>query len=207
MTNRDTQETLLCIAFVFEVSTSEHGAQHHIYRLVKDWRILFLPLLPIMWSPHSRCRTRILLHFHHHHCHPIYHLHLYGAVVSPLPDWVILSRQASGGAGFADMLPPACCSFLVCKEALRAAWLDLLHLPLPHSNLPSLEHIPAASLTWEISTGLFWMDRQLLGGMVLHGQRPWYPTVWGAKLDKSELVPEESFVWGSAVWQATPPCL
>lgn len=37
MTNRDTLETLLCIAYVFEVSTSEHGAQHHIYRLVKDW--------------------------------------------------------------------------------------------------------------------------------------------------------------------------
>ena len=37
VTNRDTQETLLCIAYVFEVSTSEHGAQHHIYRLVKDW--------------------------------------------------------------------------------------------------------------------------------------------------------------------------
>ncbi len=36
ITNRDTGETLLCIAFVFEVSTSEHGAQHHIYRLVKD---------------------------------------------------------------------------------------------------------------------------------------------------------------------------
>jgi len=36
ISNRDTQETLLCIAFVFEVSTSEHGAQHHIYRLVKD---------------------------------------------------------------------------------------------------------------------------------------------------------------------------
>jgi len=34
--NRDTQETLLCIAYVFEVSTSEHGAQHHLYRLVKD---------------------------------------------------------------------------------------------------------------------------------------------------------------------------
>nr|XP_042911977.1 transcriptional enhancer factor TEF-1 isoform X5 [Parasteatoda tepidariorum] len=36
VTNRDTQETLLCIAYVFEVSTSEHGAQHHIYRLIKD---------------------------------------------------------------------------------------------------------------------------------------------------------------------------
>ncbi|XP_075020089.1 transcriptional enhancer factor TEF-3 isoform X2 [Calonectris borealis] len=36
VTNRDTQETLLCIAYVFEVSTSDHGAQHHIYRLVKD---------------------------------------------------------------------------------------------------------------------------------------------------------------------------
>ncbi|XP_076466711.1 transcriptional enhancer factor TEF-1-like isoform X2 [Babylonia areolata] len=36
VTNRDTQETLLCIAYVFEVSSSEHGAQHHIYKLVKD---------------------------------------------------------------------------------------------------------------------------------------------------------------------------
>ncbi|KAG8234754.1 hypothetical protein J437_LFUL015462 [Ladona fulva] len=36
VTNRDTTETLLCTAYVFEVSTSEHGAQHHIYRLVKD---------------------------------------------------------------------------------------------------------------------------------------------------------------------------
>ncbi|XP_017264312.1 transcriptional enhancer factor TEF-5 isoform X6 [Kryptolebias marmoratus] len=36
VTNRDTQETLLCIAFVFEVSNSEHGAQYHVYRLVKE---------------------------------------------------------------------------------------------------------------------------------------------------------------------------
>lgn len=36
ITNKETLETLLCIAYVFEVSTSEHGAQHHIYKLVKD---------------------------------------------------------------------------------------------------------------------------------------------------------------------------
>lgn len=36
VSNRDTQETLLCTAYVFEVATGEHGAQHHIYRLVKD---------------------------------------------------------------------------------------------------------------------------------------------------------------------------
>ncbi|XP_073460160.1 transcriptional enhancer factor TEF-1 isoform X4 [Aquarana catesbeiana] len=36
VTNRDTQDTLLCMACVFEVSNSEHGAQHHIYRLVKE---------------------------------------------------------------------------------------------------------------------------------------------------------------------------
>ncbi|XP_037920754.1 protein scalloped isoform X3 [Hermetia illucens] len=36
VSNKDTQETLLCIAFVFEVAASNHGAQHHIYRLVKE---------------------------------------------------------------------------------------------------------------------------------------------------------------------------
>ncbi|XP_067568001.1 transcriptional enhancer factor TEF-4-like isoform X3 [Pseudorca crassidens] len=36
VTNRDTQELLLCTAYVFEVSTSERGAQHHIYRLFRD---------------------------------------------------------------------------------------------------------------------------------------------------------------------------
>ncbi|KAK7913124.1 hypothetical protein WMY93_013335 [Mugilogobius chulae] len=36
VTNRETQETLLCMACVFEVSNSEHGAQHHLYRLVKE---------------------------------------------------------------------------------------------------------------------------------------------------------------------------
>lgn len=36
ITNKDTGDTLLCIAYIFEVSTSEHGAQHHIYKLIKD---------------------------------------------------------------------------------------------------------------------------------------------------------------------------
>uniref|UniRef100_A0A2K5CIV7 Transcriptional enhancer factor TEF-4 n=1 Tax=Aotus nancymaae TaxID=37293 RepID=A0A2K5CIV7_AOTNA len=36
VTNRDTQELLLCTAYVFKVSTSDRGAQHHIYRLVRD---------------------------------------------------------------------------------------------------------------------------------------------------------------------------
>lgn len=46
VTNRDTQETLLCMACVFEVSNSEHGAQHHIYRLVKEWEALGFPSGP-----------------------------------------------------------------------------------------------------------------------------------------------------------------
>lgn len=36
ISNKETQETLLCIAYVFEVAASNCGAQHHIYRLIKD---------------------------------------------------------------------------------------------------------------------------------------------------------------------------
>ncbi|XP_055845154.1 protein scalloped isoform X6 [Episyrphus balteatus] len=34
--SRDTQETLLCIAYVFEVAAQNSGATHHIYRLIKE---------------------------------------------------------------------------------------------------------------------------------------------------------------------------
>uniref|UniRef100_A0ABM5EHZ2 Transcriptional enhancer factor TEF-4 isoform X1 n=2 Tax=Pogona vitticeps TaxID=103695 RepID=A0ABM5EHZ2_9SAUR len=34
--DQETEELLLCVAFVFEVSASERGAQHHIYRLGRD---------------------------------------------------------------------------------------------------------------------------------------------------------------------------
>ncbi|KAL7977359.1 hypothetical protein Chor_009308 [Crotalus horridus] len=34
--DQETQELLLCVAFVFEVSASERGAQHHIYQLGRD---------------------------------------------------------------------------------------------------------------------------------------------------------------------------
>uniref|UniRef100_A0A1I8HBI0 TEA domain-containing protein n=1 Tax=Macrostomum lignano TaxID=282301 RepID=A0A1I8HBI0_9PLAT len=36
VTNTDTGEPLLCIAYVFEVSSSVHGAQRHIYRLSRS---------------------------------------------------------------------------------------------------------------------------------------------------------------------------
>ncbi|XP_055371482.1 protein scalloped isoform X2 [Condylostylus longicornis] len=36
VSNRETQETLLCIAYVFEVAASNCCTQHHIYRLIKD---------------------------------------------------------------------------------------------------------------------------------------------------------------------------
>lgn len=35
ISNKETGETLLCIAFAFEVSVSDNGAQHHTYRLVR----------------------------------------------------------------------------------------------------------------------------------------------------------------------------
>ena len=43
--NHDTQELLLSLAYVFEVSTSEHGAQHVIYRLTNKcnfWSLFFI---------------------------------------------------------------------------------------------------------------------------------------------------------------------
>ena len=36
VTNRETQETLLALAYVFEVSANETGSKHRVYRLVKS---------------------------------------------------------------------------------------------------------------------------------------------------------------------------
>lgn len=36
VTNRETQETLLCLAYVFEVCTNNDGPKHHVYRLIKE---------------------------------------------------------------------------------------------------------------------------------------------------------------------------
>ncbi|XP_053948719.1 protein scalloped isoform X1 [Anastrepha ludens] len=36
MQSRETEETLLCIAYVFEVAAQNSGATHHIYRLIKE---------------------------------------------------------------------------------------------------------------------------------------------------------------------------
>eukprot|EP00731_Ephydatia_muelleri_P029742 Em0021g265a len=36
VTNRDTQETLLCLAYVFEVCTDDSGPKHHVYRLIRE---------------------------------------------------------------------------------------------------------------------------------------------------------------------------
>ena len=33
VSNAATGETLLCLCYLFEVSSSEHGAQYHIYKL------------------------------------------------------------------------------------------------------------------------------------------------------------------------------
>ena len=39
VTNRETQETLLCLAYVFEVVTDNEGPKHRVYRLIKEnWR-------------------------------------------------------------------------------------------------------------------------------------------------------------------------
>jgi len=36
VSNRETQETLLCLAYVFEVCTNNDGPKHRVYRLIKD---------------------------------------------------------------------------------------------------------------------------------------------------------------------------
>ena len=36
VTNRETQVTLLCLAYVFEVCTNDDGPKHHVYRLIKE---------------------------------------------------------------------------------------------------------------------------------------------------------------------------
>ena len=36
VTNRETQETLLCLACVFEVVTNTDGPKHRVYRLIKE---------------------------------------------------------------------------------------------------------------------------------------------------------------------------
>ncbi|XP_064397337.1 transcriptional enhancer factor TEF-1-like isoform X2 [Halichondria panicea] len=36
VTNRDTQDTLLCLAYVFEVVTNDDGPKHRVYRLIKE---------------------------------------------------------------------------------------------------------------------------------------------------------------------------
>ena len=59
ITNRDTGETLLCTAYVFEVSTSEHGAQHHIYKLVKDWMSSHHFFFKYVGNSPSKCRASL----------------------------------------------------------------------------------------------------------------------------------------------------
>ena len=36
VSNAATGETLLCLCYLFEVSSSEHGSQYHIYKLVSE---------------------------------------------------------------------------------------------------------------------------------------------------------------------------
>lgn len=52
------------MACVFEVSNSEHGAQHHIYRLVKDWTWLFIYIDTCIYT-----HTHICAHTHTHSLH------------------------------------------------------------------------------------------------------------------------------------------
>lgn len=79
VTNRDTQETLLCMACVFEVSNSEHGAQHHIYRLVKDWTWLFIYIDICIYT--------------HTHTHTCTHTHTLSII-----EWLTVNLTTQGGA-------------------------------------------------------------------------------------------------------------
>lgn len=91
VTNRDTQETLLCMACVFEVSNSEHGAQHHIYRLVKDWAWLFIYMDICIYTHTHLCTHTLSLHSWMTDCNPHHTGRCPGPEVTPTfltPVWV-----------------------------------------------------------------------------------------------------------------------